>query len=59
MRNSIAPPFIACTDIGMSPYPVMKIIGIWMFARGELALKIQTASLRKSYVQHQAGGAVR
>src|ERR671910_247552 len=28
VRNSSAPAFIACTDIGASPYPVMKIIGM-------------------------------
>jgi hypothetical protein len=32
VRNSMAPPFIACTDIGISPCPVMKMIGSWMFA---------------------------
>jgi len=28
VRNSRAPAFIACTDIGTSPWPVMKIIGM-------------------------------
>ncbi len=28
----MAPPFIACTDIGMSPCPVMKMIGSSLFA---------------------------
>src|SRR5437764_11695903 len=32
VRNSIAPSFIALTDIGMSPYPVRKMIGSWMLA---------------------------
>ena len=27
VMNSSAPPFIACTDIGISPWPVMKMIG--------------------------------
>ena len=27
-QNSTAPPFMARTVIGMSPYPVMKMIGI-------------------------------
>src|SRR5262249_6904504 len=28
VRNSTAPAFIACTVVGTSPYPVMKMIGI-------------------------------
>ena len=55
----MAPPFIACTDIGMSPWPVMKMIGSFPVRRGELALKIETALPRQSDVEHQAGGAIR
>src|SRR5919198_1801510 len=32
VRNSTAPAFMACTDIGMSPWPVMNTIGIWISA---------------------------
>ena len=31
LDKSIAPPFIAWTDIGISPCPVMKMIGSWVF----------------------------
>src|SRR5258708_469726 len=31
-RKSTAPAFMARTDIGMSPWPVMKMMGMWMFA---------------------------
>jgi len=55
----MAPPFIACTDIGMSPCPVMKMIGSRLFATGELPLKIKTALPRKSHVEDQANGTVR
>jgi hypothetical protein len=30
VRNSVAPAFIARTDIGMSPCAVMKMMGIWI-----------------------------
>jgi hypothetical protein len=36
-QNSMAPPFIACTVMGMSPCPVMKMIGSPV-GRGEVAL---------------------
>ena len=39
MRKSTAPAFIARTDIGMSPWPVMKMIGMWMFAPASCAWK--------------------
>jgi hypothetical protein len=41
----IAPPFIAQTDIGMSPYPMMKMIGRWMFAAdggGQVMILVDT-----------------
>src|SRR5260370_1382017 len=32
VRNSSAPALIARTDVGMSPWPVRKMIGIWISA---------------------------
>ena len=51
----MAPPFIACTDIGMSPCPVMKMIGDLAVGGGELALKIKATLPGQSDVEHQAG----
>ena len=31
VRKSTAPAFMACTDIGMVPWPVMKITGTWAY----------------------------
>src|SRR5271167_525947 len=36
----MAPPFIACTDIGMSPCPVIKMIGSCLFAAANRQLPI-------------------
>ena len=51
----MAPPFIACTDIGTCDEDD------WEFPvrRGELALKIKTALPRQPHVEDQAGGAIR
>jgi len=46
VRNSTAPDFMAFTVIGISPWPVMNMIGIWMPASAQFALKIQTADSR-------------
>ena len=55
----MAPPFIACTVIGMSPCAVMKMIGSLPVRGGKLALKLETASPRHSHIDHQAGRAIR
>ena len=55
----MAPPFIACTVIGMSPCPVMKMIGSSLLRRRELSLKIKTALTGQSHVENQAGGPIR
>ena len=53
IRKSTAPAFIALTDIGTSPCPVMKMIGISIFGLGELGLKIEPAALRQPDVEHK------
>jgi hypothetical protein len=54
----MASPFIACTDIGMSPCPVMKMIGSSRFAAASSRLEIDAALPRQSHVEHQAGGTI-
>jgi hypothetical protein len=58
VRNSIAPTFIASTDIAMSPWPVMKMIGIPRWA-AQFALEIETAEPRQPDVEHEACRRVR
>jgi hypothetical protein len=55
----MAPPFIACTDIGISAVPCDEDDREIPVRGGELALKIKTASPRQPDVEHQAGGAIR
>ncbi len=45
---------MARTDIGMSPWPVMKTIGIWALACAELVLEVEPAHARQPDVEHQA-----
>ena len=39
VRKSTAPAFIALTDMGMSPWPVMMMMGMWIFAFANCAWK--------------------
>jgi len=45
--------------MGISPWPVMKMIGISRFAAASSRLKIKAASSRQSDVEHQANGTIR
>jgi hypothetical protein len=56
----MAPPFIACTDIGMSPCPGDEDDREFPFCPSKLPLKIETAlAPRQSDIEHQAGGTIR
>jgi hypothetical protein len=52
VRKSTAPAFIARAAIGISAYPVMKMMGMSIFA-GELGLKVEAAHARQPDVEHQ------
>jgi len=54
VRNSTAPAFMAWTVIGMSPWPVMKMMGSAPAPRLR-ALQIEPAQARQAYIEHQAG----
>ena len=54
VRKSMAPAFIARTDIGMSPCPVMKTIGIPIPAPAELRLEIEAAHAWQPDIQDEA-----
>jgi hypothetical protein len=57
VSNSIAPLFIAWSEIGILPYPVIKMIEVNI--RGcELALKIETASARQPDIEHKQSGSL-
>ena len=54
LRNSTAPAFIACTEIGMSPWPLMKMIGICQPARASSRCRSRPFSpgMRTSLTRH-------
>ena len=43
----------------MSPWPVMKMIGMWMFDVAQFELKIEAAQARHPHVEHQTGRRIR
>ena len=55
----MAPPFIACTEIGIVAVPFDEDDREFPVRRGELPLEIEAALPRQSDVEHQAGGAIR
>ena len=56
VRNSNAPAFIARTDIGMSPRPVMNTIGNSRPSSVKLRLQLEPAEVRQVNIKHQAVG---
>jgi hypothetical protein len=56
----MAPPFIDCTDIGISPcLPCDEDDREFPIRRGELALKIKTTLPRRPDAENPTGGAIR
>jgi hypothetical protein len=49
----MAPAFIALTDIGMSPWPVIKMIGIANIRLSQFGLKVETANPRQPDIEDQ------
>ncbi len=58
-RTPCAPSFIARTDMGMSPWPVMKMIGNLDFRIAQFALKIEAAQARHSHIEDETGRRIR